>query len=207
MDETEKVREILDFWFNGVDDKTFIDRKAAPFNKWFTKNADFDRQIKDRFENDVLKGGRGEYMSWTNTACGALALVILCDQFSRNIYRNTPQMFATDSLALEATCKTIRQEIDENFSLIERAFLYMPLMHAEDCTVQNMSVQCFEDLVEECKIKNPRNVSYYMYSLDYAHRHFTIIENFGRFPHRNVILGRISTPQELAFLSKLGASF
>jgi len=200
-------QDILDFWFQGVTDETLINKKSSPFSQWFNKNESFDQNIRERFEEDFKKAVGGQYQDWANSAKGLLALIILCDQFSRNMYRNSPQMFAGDSLALKLTLEAIQNGTDEQFSLIERTFLYMPLMHAEDLGVQNMSLECFSELIEECKVKNPRNVSYYEYSFDYAKRHQAIIERFGRFPHRNITLKRESTALELAFLKKPGSSF
>jgi uncharacterized protein (DUF924 family) len=202
---TPKTQEILDFWFQGVDDTTVINKKNPPFSQWFIKNSAFDQQIKERFEADLQNVE--QCRSWASEVKGALALIILSDQFSRNLYRNTPKMFSTDPFALETTLSTIKAETDEDLPLIERVFLYMPLMHSEDLVIQEMSLQCFEDLIEGCKEKNPRNISYYQYTFDYAKRHHDIIDNFGRFPHRNAILGRTSTPQEVAFLTKPGSSF
>ena len=207
MTDTDKTQEILNFWFQGVNDTTVINKKSVPFNQWFMKSEAFDEQIRERFEADLVKASQGEYKMWEQTPHGALALIILFDQFSRNLYRNTLKMLATDPLALELTLKMIKAGIDEELLLIERAFFYMPLMHAEDLDIQNMSLQCFGDLVEESKIKNPRNTPYYEYTFDYAKRHQTIIANFNRFPHRNVTLGRVSTSKETAFLNKPGSLF
>ena len=101
------MKDILDFWFQGVNDATVIDKKTAPFNQWFTKNEKFDAEIRARFEEDWRKASGGEYHSWEEALQGRLAVIILLDQFSRNMYRNTPQMFAGDVKALDITLRTI----------------------------------------------------------------------------------------------------
>lgn len=202
-----KMNEILIYWFNGLNDETAIDKKAPPANKWFTKDKQMDEEIRERFEADLIKASQGTYKDWEETPGGRLSLVILWDQFARNIYRNTPQMFATDAQAVTLSLKSIRDHSDHQLSLIQRLFLYMPLMHAEDLKIQKKSLQQFQNLVDEVKDKNPLNRTYYEETLNYAKRHFSIIVRFGRFPHRNAILGRESTLVELEFLKQPGSSF
>ncbi|MCR4337882.1 MAG: DUF924 domain-containing protein [Candidatus Omnitrophica bacterium] len=186
----DRIEEILEFWFEGVDDSTIIDKKVLPFRKWFSSSPQFDQDIQRQFGADLLKAAQGVYQDWEKTPHGRLALILLFDQFSRNIYRNTPQMYAFDSFALQLTLKTIQEKRDQELMLIERAFLYMPLMHSEDRRMQELSVQCFEQLVADARQQNPANVSYYEYHLTYAKKYLSIISQFGRFPHRNPILGR-----------------
>lgn len=202
-----QAKDVLTFWFQGVTDETVIDMKKPPFNLWFTKNAQFDQDIRGQFEADWNQAAAGELKDWEKNKEDQLALIILLDQFSRNMHRGTPDMFAGDHRALALTLRAIADSADDEYELIERCFIYMPLQHAEDRAIQIMSVQCFSDLVEESKEKCPGNKSYYVYSLDYAKKHQVIIERFGRFPHRNAILGRPSTPEELEFLKKPGSSF
>ncbi|HBR15091.1 MAG TPA: DUF924 domain-containing protein [Candidatus Omnitrophica bacterium] len=231
--------KILEFWFEGLNDQTVIDKRAFPAKKWFIKNRRVDDEIREAFEHDLIRAGQGEFKDWERSARGRLALVILFDQFPRNIYRNTPKMFAYDPLALDLAVRSIREEKDQELQLIERVFLYMPLMHAEDVKTQTWSVERFTHLltsaqlmeharrakggrdtdyrnvplllgksvVRESSEKSPANTPYYEYTLGYARRHFSIIEKFGRFPHRNSILGRTSTMAELEFLNTPNASF
>lgn len=202
-----EIKDILDFWFQGVNDAAVIDKKKPPVSLWFAKNDQFDQDIRDRFGADWNKAMAGELKDWEKTSEGQLALIVLLDQFSRNMHRGTPPMFAGDPKALAITLRMIDEFKDEEYQLIERCFIYMPLQHAEDINIQTMSVQCFSDLVEESRQRAPRNTPYYVYSLDYAKKHQVIVDRFGRFPHRNVILGRFSTPEEMAFLKKPGSSF
>ncbi|MDP2652891.1 MAG: DUF924 family protein [Candidatus Omnitrophota bacterium] len=203
----DKIEQILQFWFRGLSDETAVDRKVPPFSLWFAKNDDFDREIRDTFGADWEKASRREYREWEDTPRGRLALIILFDQFSRNMFRNTPKMFATDPLALELALRSIPEGADIRLQLIERTFAYMPLMHSEELQVQKLALERFQSLVDEARLKIPGNVSYYEYSLGYARRHHDIIERFGRFPHRNLVLNRISTPEEIEFLRKPGSGF
>ena len=201
------IQQILTFWFEGLNDRIQIDKNAPVVRKWFMKNERFDQEIKDKFQATFLKARQGEYKKWEDIASGRLALVILFDQFSRNIYRGTAQAFAADSLALELTLKSFKDNKDQELQLIERLFLYMPLMHAENLEVQDISIGQFHNLVEESKIQSPQNTAYYEYTLKYAKSHRDIIKRFGRFPHRNAGLGRRSTKEEEEFLKKPGSSF
>ena len=198
---------ILHFWFEGVTDGTLINKAAMPFRKWFAKNEKFDQQIRERFGGDLEAARDGKYRSWENSAHGRLALIILYDQFPRNMFRNSPKMFEYDSSALALALKTIRYGWDAQLSLIERTFLYMPLMHSEDLKVQKMSLEYFSKLILEAKERFSQNVPYYEYSFSFAKRHHDIIEKFGCFPHRNSTLGRVSTPEEIQFLTKSGSTF
>jgi len=202
----EKIKGILTFWFDNLNDDILLNNHPT-VKKWFTKNEQFDKEIKERFESDLLLASRGEYKEWKEHINGQLALVILFDQFSRNIYRNTPKMFESDSLALDLTLRSIKEKRDGRLKLIERIFLYMPLMHAEDLKIQELSLKYFGALVEESKKKNPQNTPYFEYTLDYAKRHHATIEKFGRFPHRNSILARETTPEESEFLKKPQSGF
>lgn len=186
----ERIEAILDYWFCGVDDSTAIDKKALPFRKWFTKNKDIDEEIHRQFESDLTRAADGKYKDWENSTKGRLALILLYDQFSRNMYRDTERMYAYDALALELVLRTMSQKREGDLSLIQRVFLYMPLMHFEDVKLQQLSVQCFSRLVEESKSKSPANTHYYEYSLKYAQEHHDTIVKSGRFVHRDAILKR-----------------
>jgi len=180
----------LNYWFEGVNDSTLINKKALPFKKWFIKDKKVDEGIREQFEPDLTKAADGEHKDWEESAKGRLALIILYDQFSRNMYRDMPRMYAYDALALNLTLRTIDQRRDYELSLIQRVFLYMPLMHFEDPTLQQLSVRCFTNLVEESKAKTPDNTHYYEYTLKYAREHHDTVIRFGRFPHRDAILNR-----------------
>ncbi len=202
-----RIEDILTFWFEGVTDDTVIDRQGRPFCKWFAKDDLFDRNIREVFGRDLAEAARGGHKSWEGSARGVLALIILFDQFSRNMHRGTPAMFAADPPALRLTLDAIAARRDRELDLIERIFLAMPLMHAESLEAQTMSVGYFGELAWESKIKNIRNTPYYEYTLGFAKRHHAIVTRFGRFPHRNAILGRVTTPGEREFLLQKGSSF
>ena len=186
--------EIVDFWFG---------RPASPQRgrhrpEWFRKNADFDADIRLRFMGEheaALAGMRGK---WEATPHAALALVILLDQFSRNIYRDSPRSFAADPAALGVARRMLEQGFDRLLRPIERCFVYLPFEHSEDLAVQRRSLALFESL---------RFSSDCAGNIDFAYRHYEIIARFGRFPHRNAVLGRSSTPEEIEFLRQPGSGF
>ena len=198
---------ILDYWFNGLNDQTLIDLESSTVKRWFSGEEATDREIRERFEEDHLQAARGEYKAWEDTPRGRLALVILLDQFPRNLYRNSPKAFATDPMALDLCLRSIEDGFDEPLALIERTFLYMPLMHAEAVEMQEKCKRQFSLLVELAKERSAMNVGYFTYSYEFAVKHAVIIERFGWFPHRNAILGRPSTPEEIEFLKGPDSSF
>ncbi len=196
-----QIHDILNFWFEGITDETPIDKNGNPFKKWFAKDTKFDAEIHARFADDLVRAQNGHYRSWDKTSDGRLALVILFDQFSRNLHRGTPKMFENDPYALNLSLRSIKEGMDKQLFLIYRIFLYMPLMHSEEREDQEISLKYFAGLINESKQKKSSNASYYEYTLGYAKQHHAIIERFGRFPHRNAILGRVSTPEEVVFLT------
>ncbi|MBF8302770.1 MAG: hypothetical protein HW396_1051, partial [Candidatus Dadabacteria bacterium] len=148
----------------------------------------------------------GKLKSWENTPRGTLALIILLDQFSRNIYRGTAKAFSQDSLALYVCLRGIEKGFDKRLHPVERLFLYMPLEHSEDLEMQKKSVEYFS-MLEKLFPAPPSLASMVSEFKKYAGMHYVIIERFGRFPHRNEILGRKSTPEEIEFLKQPGSSF
>jgi uncharacterized protein (DUF924 family) len=198
---------ILDYWFNGLNDQTLIDLESSTVKRWFSGEEATDREIRERFEEDHLQAARGEYKAWEDSPRGRLALVILLDQFPRNLYRNSLKAFGTDPMALDLSSRSMEDGFDEPLALIERTFLYMPLMHAESVERQEKCKQQFSLLMELAKERSPLNVGYFTYSHEFAVKHAVIIERFGRFPHRNAILGRQSTPEEAEFMKGPDSSF
>lgn len=175
--------DILNFWFSET---------AKPL--WFVKNTDFDQQIISRFRTTLEQARHGELWSWRDTAEGRLAEIIVLDQFSRNIFRNQAQAFAQDPLALVLAQEAISLSLDETLSAEQRSFLYLPFMHSESKLIHQDALRLFE------KLGNPIN-------LDFEHKHKVIIDRFGRYPHRNEILGRASTAEELQFLTEPNSHF
>jgi uncharacterized protein (DUF924 family) len=171
---------------------------------WFKKDPDFDREITDRFGPALEAGMRGDLESWKKTPHGRLALVILYDQLSRNMFRDTPRAFAQDAHARDIALEAIDAGDERLLAPMERYFLYMPFMHAEDVDLQRRCVASFERL---CNEASPEKRKMFDMGLHYAKLHADIVERFGRFPHRNTILGRATTKEEAEFLAKPGSSF
>ena len=189
--------DVLELWIGS----------GAPLAKsaqWWTKDPAFDQELLETFGQTHELASRGALDTWKTTPRGRLALVILLDQFSRNMYRNTPRSFAQDARACALALEAIVTGDEQALSTIERSFLYMPLMHAEDVDLQHKCVAAFERLRDDAPIDLR---AYVENTLGYAHKHAEVIERFGRFPHRNDILGRASRPDELEFLTQPGSSF
>jgi len=174
---------ILHFWFDEIEPK-----------QWWIKDTEFDALIKNRFEVVLEQAVAGELYHWRATPEGRLAEIIVLDQFSRNIYRDTPQSFAADAVALVLAQEAVALNSDSELKAKQVPFLLMPYMHSESLTVHEVAVRLFS---REAAQGN----------LDFERRHKAIIEQFGRYPHRNAILGRTSTAAELAFLQQPGSSF
>ena len=176
-------REILRFWFEEIDQ-----------SQWWAKDDDFDKLIIGRFSEVHAKATQCELFEWRVDAKGRLAEIIVLDQFSRNMFRGSALAFANDSLALALSQEAISSKADKVLSPIERSFLYMPFMHSESLVIHEVAI----DLFQKNGIKN---------NLDFELRHKQIIEKFGRYPHRNGILGRESTTEEIEFLKQPGSGF
>ncbi|QIB64450.1 DUF924 family protein [Kineobactrum salinum] len=193
---------VLQFWFgDSTDDATVAAQQAS---LWWSKNSRIDAQIRERFESLVSAAAAGDLDSWRATAQGWLALIILLDQFPRNIYRDTPAAFALDPSAQKLCNEGLAADIDQQLRPIQRAFFYLPLEHAEDRALQARSVALFRSLAAR---QPPEQAALFQGFVDYAERHRVIIERFGRFPHRNAVLGRPSTAEETEFLQQPGSSF
>jgi uncharacterized protein (DUF924 family) len=203
----DRIDRILSYWFKDTDDQTVITKDSEIIKFWFMKSEETDAEIKKNFEGDILRARKGKYESWLETPKGRLALIILFDQFPRNIYRDSPKAYENDIKALEYCLLAIKNGFDEKLSLVERQFLYMPLMHSESLKIQEKSLEYFNLLVEESKESHPESTDYFKYSLDYAQKHYDIIKRFGCYPHRNTVLNRRSTSEEIEFLKQPGSSF
>jgi len=190
----ESYENVLEFWFGRKDTEQF----GRARDEWFTKSFAFDAEIRNRFAGLQAAAAAQELEDWKSIPRGRLALILLLDQFSRNLYRDSPQAFACDAQALRLAQEALDAGLDGALPPIERMFLYMPFQHSEDLEVQRKSLALFERLRAY-----PETAMCY----DYAVRHFEVIEKFGRFPHRNAILRRASTPEELDYLQQAGAGF
>ncbi|HKR43149.1 MAG TPA: DUF924 family protein [Paraburkholderia sp.] len=195
MNLDPRVREVLDFWFGAPDSEEFGRERKM----WFRKNAAFDAKLRERFGALLDAARAGELDAWCETPEGALALVIVLDQFSRNCHRGTPHAFSADDKALDIARTMVASGADLRLPTLQhRSFAYLPFEHAESAEAQRESLRLFGELA-----KDPEGKGYY----DYAVRHAQIIERFGRYPHRNAQLGRDSTDEEAAFLRERGSSF
>ncbi|MFK7805414.1 MAG: DUF924 family protein [Anaerolineae bacterium] len=197
----EKIEEILRFWFGELEDGFPADDMDW---LWWHGGEGIDRNIRERFGDLVVQAGNGELIEWTKTAEGRLAHIILLDQFTRNIYRKSAEAFAHDDLALRLTLEGIEQGHDLELPTIQRIFMYMPLEHAEDLEMQDLSVVKFHELLDPFVGDETKKVQG---NLDAVAQHHAIIAQFGRFPHRNAVLGRESTPEEIKYLSGDHQSF
>jgi len=186
--------EILDFWFGRKGEEGYGEFREA----WFLKDPDFDREIRDRFEAVYEEAAAGRLEAWKETARGSLALIIVLDQFPRNMYRGDARMYAADGLALASAQHAIERAYDRELPPFQRLFMYLPFEHSEDLEDQRFSVELFRGLAEETGSED---------LTVYAARHMEIIERFGRFPHRNELLGRRTTPEEARFLEGPDSSF
>jgi uncharacterized protein (DUF924 family) len=193
---------ILQFWFGSeIDDKTVAEQRSK---LWWSKDPQVDDEIRRRFEPCLARASDREMNSWLATPRGRLASILLTDQFPRHIHRDTPQAFAFDPLA-HLWCKEgIGTGADKSLRPIERVFFYLPLEHSECMEDQDRSLALFQALVEDA---DPEHRQTFDGFLRFAVRHRDIIKRFGRFPHRNRILGRELSPEELAFLNQKGSSF
>ncbi|NMM02453.1 DUF924 domain-containing protein [Paraburkholderia sp. RP-4-7] len=195
LPEAEEARAVLDCWFGAPNTPTFGQARKL----WFSRDQAFDAMLLERFAALIDAAREGSLDSWTETPLGALALVIVLDQFSRNCHRNTPRAFAADHQALRIAQQMIASGADLLLPTAHhRAFAYLPFEHDETLASQHESLRLFKQLKAE-----PDGASYYSSAVGHAR----IIERFGRFPHRNALLGRQSTDEETAFLKGPGSSF
>jgi uncharacterized protein (DUF924 family) len=177
-----RINDILEFWFS---------ENVVANGLWFKANPDFDRSINDNFASDHARAREGDYDDWQKTPEGTLALLIALDQFPRNLFRHSPFAFAADEKAQAIATLAVDRGYDQSLEPLRRVFMYMPFEHAESLPLQQRSIQLFGGLTgKEFEVHR-----------DFAKRHHELIKRFGRFPHRNAVLGRISTAEELAYLA------
>jgi uncharacterized protein (DUF924 family) len=184
--------EVLDYWFGVSPDL------SQRRHLWFDKDPEVDAEIRSRFEGLHEAACHGRHDDWLASPEAALALVVVLDQFPRNMYRDTALAFAADAKALACARAALARGHDRRLLPVQRLFLYLPFEHSEDLAEQRRSVQLFAALDEEAGMAD---------AFDYALRHYCVIQRFGRFPHRNASLGRASTTEEGAFLEQPGSRF
>ena len=202
------VNEVLDLWFGDwTDDEPVPEGGAPQMTLWWGKDAQVDAMLRDRFGDHAAMALAGAYDHWCEDPVSVVALVLLLDQIPRNIHRGSAAAFASDAKA-RAVCKgAIAAGLDHRTPFAYRYFLYMPLMHSESLTDHELAMRKFSQLVTEAAHYDSHRVDHYRSALEYERRHKAIIERFGRYPHRNAVLGRTSTPEELAFLEQPGSAF
>ena len=183
MDERLAARDVLAFWFREVDPAM-----------WWTADPDFDDLIRRRFLGLMRLAAQGELYTWRDGTQGRLAEIIVLDQFPRNVYRGTPQAYAQDPMALALAQEAVAAGVHHNLTPTERGFLFLPFMHSESGVIHEVAEALYREYGA------PENYEFEL-------RHKAIIDRFGRYPHRNEILGRVSTPEETEFLLQPGSSF
>jgi uncharacterized protein (DUF924 family) len=186
--------QVLEFWFGALDSSEFGRNRKC----WFEKSAAFDALVRDRFLETYERASGGELDGWRERPFAALALVVVLDQFPRNMFRGTPRAFASDPAALAVAKAIVARRFDEALVPVQRVFAYLPFEHAEDVGAQREALALFARLSGDPTTSG---------TLGWAMRHYAVIARFGRFPHRNAILARESTPEEQAFLARPGSSF
>lgn len=194
---------LLDWWF-GAAPGSAGEVAAARQGLWFGKRDDQDDEARERFAVRVEQALSGELQGWQGTAPGWLANLILLDQLPRMIFRDTPRAFAGDPLAQALLQRGLEQGLDRQLASIERVFAYIVFEHAEDLVLQDRAVELFGELHQQAGADER---SLFAGFLDFAERHRRVIARFGRFPHRNLILGRVSSDEEQAFLREPGSRF
>jgi len=201
-EDQRRIEAILSFWFKEQElSAPQIDRRM---DAWFGEDPVFDREIEEEFSSDVERACEGKLDHWAAEAHGRLALIILIDQFRRNIYRNTAEAFSKDKLALKLCVEGAMEKKDKSLTPIQRVFFYMPLQHAESVKVQAKAVELYNRLAESV---SPTYKETFLTVAQFAELHKDIIDQFGRFPHRNKLLGRENTSEEDAYLASDSPDF
>jgi uncharacterized protein (DUF924 family) len=201
-EDQARIDTILSFWFKEQElSAPQIDRRMET---WFSEDAVFDHEIEKEFADDVDAASAGKLDYWAAQSDGRLALIILIDQFRRNIYRGTPEAFSKDRLALKLCVEGAMEKKDKGLSLIQRVFFYMPLQHAESRKVQAKSVELYDRLAEAV---SPTYRETFLTIAQFAELHKDIIDRFGRFPHRNQLLNRENTAEENEYLASDSPDF
>lgn len=196
------TEQILEFWFGACGADGSLDPSKQKM--WFGDGRKYDAEIRKTFGALHERASRGELDEWAATPRGRLALIVLLDQMSRHIHRDTPHAFAQDPAAQKLALDGVNRNVDRELIPAQRAFFYIPFEHAEDIELQRLGVRCLDGLAHTVAPAVRKDYESYH---SYSQRHRDIVERFGRFPHRNAILGRASTPEEIEFLKQPGSSF
>lgn len=195
-------QRILQFWFGEGESNQAIAKNQAAL--WWSKNTAIDAQMRAEFADWLAAAANGTLAHWQQQPASYLALIILLDQFPRNIYRGTAAAFAYDAQALALSQQGVAAGLDQQLTPIQRVFFYLPLEHAEDLVAQEQAISLFTKLEQAV---SPAEQALFAGYTEFARKHRDIIARFARFPHRNAILGRDSSAEELTFLSQPGSGF
>ncbi|WP_338871313.1 DUF924 family protein [Myxococcus stipitatus] len=195
----ESAEGVLDFWFGQPADPVRNPACIRPRAVWFERDPAFDAECRERFMELHERAAAGELCHWRDEPRSCLALLLLLDQVPRNLFRGTPRAFATDARARAVARHALARGLDLTLPSVWRWFMYLPFEHSEELHDQRLSVSLFQLLTMHHSGSDE--------SLGWARRHLVVIERFGRFPHRNIALGRTSTPEEARFLQEPGSSF
>ena len=194
---------VLDVWFEGASATAL----GSASERWYRKDDAFDAMLGARFGDALEAASRGELGGWCASPLGSVAFVVLCDQLARNVYRGTARSFAFDPLALSASLGARARGEDASLTIPQRVFLAMPLMHSESLAIHDEAAAVFRAILAHAAREVPSLEAYAKSTLGYEEKHRAILDRFGRYPHRNAILGRPSTAEEVAFLATPGSSF
>ncbi len=196
------MQDVLDFWFQKLDE--YGSATPETTERWRMKDPAFDQEIRERFEPLYKAIVAGQKQSWLESPDGLIAYVVVIDQLSRNMYRSTAAMYASDEQCLSVALEAIENGRDKQAIFAHRNFLYMPLMHSEELAIQDRCVELYQAWHDELEGAQKAEIAR---RIGYAIRHRDVVARFGRYPHRNEILGRPSTPEELEFLKQPDAWF
>ena len=199
------IGDVLTFWFGPEDAPEMVAERQSDL--WWGKNAEVDRALHARFDTTMAAAYDNQLDHWSETSDGLLALILLLDQFPRNCFRNTPQAFAADELARQCSHLGLAMGVDQQLPLLQRLFFYLPLEHSEDLDDQEQVLQLIRQLARDGCKQHPAAKPVFDQFAEAARQHHAIISRFGRFPHRNAILGRASSAEETAFLQEPNSSF
>ncbi|MBX2801550.1 MAG: DUF924 domain-containing protein [Myxococcales bacterium] len=194
--------EVVRYWFGDWDDRIELASDDAQIARWWSADPTIDAEIRERFSGVHARVAAGELRAWEEQPVGLLACVLVLDQFSRVLFRGHGDAFAHDTAALQLTRTALQKAWDRDLTPIQRAFLYLPLMHAEDRAAHRRALALYQGLAEEVEELGLARADYYRRVVNYEVRHKEIIDRFGRYPHRNFPLERTSTPEELDFIDR-----
>jgi uncharacterized protein (DUF924 family) len=203
----DRAEELLAFWFRDANEGpiTFANANACA-KLWFMRNPETDVAVRTGYADDVERAARGEYDDWvTQGPRGRLALIILLDQFTRNIHRGSARAFENDAKSLALSQEGLKLGLDEALNAPQRHAFYLPLMHSEEMDVQRVAIERYRHLRDGISVPDLHKEVAFWCTM--AERHYEIIERFGRYPHRNATLGRTSRPEEIEFLKEPNSSF